>query len=154
MRSLKELRMIPFEPRHLHSIIPRYEDQKPPEVMWKVLHKGGPAWTGTVATGTGAPVQDRILFSAGLLLLWEGVAEVWSFCDEEASKYPREVIKYQGEYLELMIKEHKLHRVQAHVLASWRSAYRYMERLGFKRECLMRKYGPNGEDFYLYGRVI
>ncbi len=146
MRSLKDLRMIPFEPRHLCSVVPRQEDQKPPEIMWSVLHKGGPAWTGMV--------DDRILFCAGILILWEGVAEAWSFCDEEASRYPREVLKYQVEYLNRMIKERKLHRVQAHVLSSWRSAYRFMERLGFKRECLMRKYGANSEDYYLYGRVI
>jgi hypothetical protein len=146
MRSLRELKMIPFEPGHLASIIPRHEDQKPPEVMWSVLHTGGPAWTGML--------DDRILFCTGALIIWLGVAEVWSFCDEECSRYPREVLKYQNEYLDRVIREQKLHRVQAHVRASWRSAYRYIERLGFKREALMLKYGPNGEDFYLYGRVI
>jgi len=49
---------------------------------------------------------------------------------------------------------HELSRIQASVCASDVRANRYAQWLGFEKEGIMRKYGPDGTDYIRYARVI
>jgi hypothetical protein len=56
----------------------------------------------------------------------------------------------------LLIREdlrRKYDRIQATTVATNVRDVRFLEKLGFQRECLMKKYGVEGEDHYLYSLV-
>ena len=61
-----------------------------------------------------------------------------------------------GEELPLMewLEKQGTKRFEFVVQSDFPQAIRMAEMLGFERECLMRKYGPAGDDRYLYARVI
>lgn len=44
-------------------------------------------------------------------------------------------------------------RVQAHALADFELAHRWLEFLGFEREGLLRKFTPSGADVFLFART-
>lgn len=147
MREMRTVKMVPFNLRHLEKLClrPEAEDLKDITRELENIYCDGPAYT--------AIIEDQVVFCAGITITWHGVGVAWCYADCSASKYAREVYCAQLGFLDRCTKEYGLHRVQAFALASWRMAWRYLERLGFQREGLMRKYSPNQEDYYLYARV-
>lgn len=146
MHEIKKLYMIGFKSWHLKSLKLRPEDgELDLDRLGKKYEIVGPAYT--------CIDRKKILFCAGIIILWRGVGESWSLCDVEVKNYPREVLFYQKECLFKEIEANKLHRIQAHCLTTWRSGYRFLERLGFEREGLVRKYDSEGRDYYLYSLI-
>ena len=45
-------------------------------------------------------------------------------------------------------------RIQAAVRADWPEAQRFAEFLGLENEGLMRKYGPDGSDYFRFAKVL
>ena len=146
MDKLKKLGMVKFRPWHLKMLTLRPEDGEPDlDSLGDIFFGGGPAYTCVNKTD--------ILFCAGIVLIMPGVGEAWSFCDIAVRKHPRDVLHYQKKYLLKEMEIRKLHRVQAHCLTSWKTAYRFLERIGFQCEGLIRKYDPEGRDYYLYSLI-
>jgi len=146
MDKMKELRVVLFRPWHFKALRLRPEEGDPDrDMLGEAFYHGGPAYSFADDKG--------ILFCAGIVLMMKGVGEAWSFCDRAVSGYPREVLFYQKEQLTKEMTRQKLHRVQAHCLTSWRAAWRFLEHLGFQREGVVRKYDPEGRDYYLYSMI-
>ena len=55
--------------------------------------------------------------------------------------------------LQEVVEEKKLRRVDMYVDCSLPKAVRFGEALGFELEGRLRAFGPNGEDFFILGRV-
>lgn len=107
----------------------------------------GPACTGRY--------EGKVIFCAGIRVLWKGVGEVWSIGDKIlAKKFAKEMFEWQKELINTVLHKKQFHRLQAHVMKKWKGACRYTERLGFYSEALLHKYGPVGEDYILYARVV
>jgi RimJ/RimL family protein N-acetyltransferase len=51
-------------------------------------------------------------------------------------------------------EEHKLYRIQASVSVLDLTANRYAQWLGFQKEGIMKKYGPDGTDYVRYARLM
>jgi RimJ/RimL family protein N-acetyltransferase len=113
---------------------------------WALYHQDhGP--TCTVIDPDGA-----VVFCAGAHIRWHGMAEVWASFSLLARKYAR-----TWHMVRVLIDNLYLHweceRIQAVVDPRWTEAVRIAERLGFKKECTMAKYGPNGQDMDLYALI-
>ena len=146
MREIRKLYMIDFKSWHLKKLKLRPEDGHPNiNTIGKIYEEAGSSYT--------CIDRKKILFCAGIIILWPGVGEAWSFCDVIVRKYPREVFYYQQEFLIHEIENNNLHRVQAHCLTTWITAYKFLERLGFKREGLVRKYDSERRDYYIYSLI-
>lgn len=90
--------------------------------------------------------------SFGITPLWEGVSEVWAMFDRERiGKYGVFLVKATRAFLNKQMEDH--HRLQCFVYANNSKLTKFVENFGFEREGTMRKYGPTGEDFYMYARV-
>lgn len=114
---------------------------------YSLLGDMGPAYTGRF--------EGKVIFCAGIRLMWKGVGEVWSLGDRYlAKKFAIEMFEWQSELIKAEIDLKHFHRLQAHVLKKWKGACKYMERLNFEPEALLRKYGPDGSDYILYARII
>jgi len=89
-------------------------------------------------------VRRRCLFDVA----WAG--DLWLIPSIYVNKYPLTIFKVASSYISNAIDTLKLHRVQAIIM---QPEVKWIEKLGFEREGLLRKFGPNKEDKYIYARV-
>jgi hypothetical protein len=112
---------------------------------WAMAHeKAGPALT--------FKAEDNIVFCAGVHDIWPGVGAAWSVISPRSYKYCRMLWAMKWCVRELFDKLSYI-RIQVGVDAQNETAIRFIEHLGFVREGYMRKFGPHGEDHYLYAIV-
>ena len=146
---MRRLRIIPYEACHAWQIVRREEDNEfyehPKYYQWSRTNQmSGPAVT--------CVFKNVIVCCFGIRLFWEGSGEVWAIFCRDIRKYAR-AHYYVRFYLEETIEEYNLTRVQARARTDFPEAIRYLEYLGFERECLMRKFGPSRKDYYSYVRI-
>ncbi|MCF7811451.1 GNAT family N-acetyltransferase [bacterium] len=147
---MKELDIIPFEPDHVLLLGDRKEETEMRHhedfMKWaKENHTPGTSYSGFY--------EGKLLGCAGVRIMWKGVGEAWAMFAPEIIMYGKEAYVYVGEYLKKIMDDNNLHRVQGHVDSEFILAIKYIENLGFKIEGKMRKFGPTGNDHYLYALV-
>ena len=150
---MKDLDVTPFEPEDIEEIVPREIDKEWNDVLSDSIEIERISRNGLDPAYT-ARLDGRVVFCGGITVLWEGVGEIWSLVDERATHLSKEIYIWQKQLLETQIKKGIFNRLQAHVAKKWPSACRFVEHLGFTQEAVLRKYGVNGDDYILYGRVF
>jgi hypothetical protein len=98
-------------------------------------------------------VDDVILSIGGIVPLFPGVAEMWSLASKEVDRHPIVFHKSIIKILKFWEKQNELHRMQCKVFAGHDKSQKWLERMGFKNEGLMRKYDALKNDYYMYARV-
>lgn len=107
---------------------------------------GSRAWTGLV---DGKPVA-----AAGVMTQWQGYGKAWFTAGNPAKR--EDVPLKVWLRLTQLIKDgiagamSALDRLEIYVDARDEKAIRWAERLGFRKECLARKYLPDGADAWIY----
>ena len=104
----------------------------------------GPAYTGLA--------DGEIVACGGILPLWKGVGEAWVISSELVPKYPLFFHRTISWMLDHLIEKMKLVRVQTTVHSKHERSIKWVERMGFVNEGLMRKYIA-GEDYIRFARV-
>lgn len=100
-------------------------------------------------------MEDNIvLATGGVHRMWDGVGEAWLLVGKEGYEKPKTIAKYTDYIFQHIQEEHDLFRIQASVSALDETANRYAQWLGFEKEGIMRKYGPDGSDYIRYARVM
>lgn len=97
-----------------------------------------------------AVVDNEIVLSGGLFVLWPGVAEAWAVLGNFATQHPMWSHRIVKRKLKALLADIYFHRVQMHVTASDEKANRWAEALGFYFEGCLRKYSPEGIDMNIY----
>jgi len=98
-------------------------------------------------------VDDCVYACIACLLLWSGVGEVCTFPSSKCIKKPKIYYKAIKDVLSEYQKKLNLWRVQTPIRVNYDINIRWIEKLGFKREGLMKSFGANKEDYYLYAKV-
>jgi len=99
------------------------------------------AWTGIV--------NGHIIAAAGFIPMWDGVAECWFIGSDRIQTRIKSVLKTTKQ----IINEVSYKRLHSNVRADWMKAIRFAEVLGFEKEGLMKKFGPEGSDYLVMGKV-
>lgn len=89
----------------------------------------------------------------GSVSIWKGLEEMWCLLEERARKYPLAMTKIAIAYRDYRVIAGNLRRLQLNVRCSDQRAFRWAKAIGFELEAKMRRYGPDGSDFYLMSRV-
>lgn len=97
---------------------------------------------------------DAVLATGGVHPMWEGVGEAWLLVGKEGYEKPTTVAKWTDYLFQHIQEEFGLFRIQASVSALDLTANRYAQWLGFEKEGIMRKYGPDGTDYIRYARLM
>jgi len=148
---MSKVEIIPFKSEHAQSILglgmnePAFELRPEHHKYVVSMEEVGMSFTGTVNS---IPIA-----AGGVNHLWDNVAEGWVIASKEIWKYPitcARAIKIRTDYL---ATNNKIKRIQTSVKSDCDKAIRFAEWLGFKREGLMKQYGPDGSDYYLYAKV-
>lgn len=112
------------------------------EALGHVFETRGPSWT--------LRIDDLIIGSGGVTILWPGVGEAWILQSIFAGQYPLASFRAIREGLKAGIRSHGLRRIQSVVHHSIPRDQRWVVRLGFDFEGIMSRYGPEGDTYLRY----
>ena len=99
-------------------------------------------------------VNDKPIFAAGMKMIWGQVAEGWVIASSDMWKHPLGVAKAIKKDFARVAKEHNIKRVQTAIRKDFVQGQRFAEWLGLENEGLMRKFGFDGSDQYMYARIF
>ena len=99
-------------------------------------------------------VNGKPIFSAGMKMIWGQVAEGWVIASSDMWKYPLGVAKAIKKDFARVAKENNITRVQTSIRADFKEGLRFAEWLGLEEEGLMKKFGFDGSDQYMYARLF
>ena len=146
------IRLVPFEPGHVAEMRLRAWDAiaiaSQPELAEYSAHyfkKHGVGFT--------ALADDGIVGAAGVVMVLPGNWEVWCYTTEMFSKYGFAIHRSVKRFLDAFAKRSDWRRFQCVVDSTYPVAVRWVEALGLEREGTLRRYGPDGQDYYQYARV-
>jgi RimJ/RimL family protein N-acetyltransferase len=107
----------------------------------------------SVLDGYSLKKGNDILACAGVSIMWQGVAEGWLIMSRHAYKYPVSIARYTDGLFEGIMKRNNLRRIQASVNCNDEKSVKFANWLGFEYEGIMKKFGPDGADYFRYARV-
>lgn len=98
--------------------------------------------------------EDLVIMCGGVVRsVHKGIGEFWMIPSVHIGMYKKSVFKTALNFIDDMIKKFGFYRLQVTIKESDPAAIRYIEHLGFEREGLMRKFGPDRQNYLLYARV-
>lgn len=138
------LEVIKFHPSHLFAI----------ETMFSFDDVSRKAMSNhTVAGGYTLCEGETIIGCGGVHKMWHGNGEGWLLMSTHAYKMPKTVARYTYRLFDTIMADNNLWRIQASVHATDEQSIRFAEWMGFENEGLMKKFGPDGSDYYRFARV-
>ena len=99
-------------------------------------------------------VNNKPIFAAGMKMIWGQVAEGWVIATQDVWQHPISVAKAIKKDFARVAKENNITRVQSAIRKDFKEGQRFAEWLGLEKEGLMRKWGFDGSDQYMYARLF
>lgn len=150
MHRRKGVYYLPFVPEHFDHLD---FDHKEISVLSKGYDvKSMIANQAELGTAFTAFRYGRPIAIVGVVLIWNGVGEMWSLFDNQARDIPMTMLRAAIDFSDIAMRYLHLHRLQITVRTDDNRAKRYAEAIGFKTECVMQKYGPDQVDYFLMTR--
>lgn len=89
----------------------------------------------------------------GVSPVWAGVMDVWTIITTKIELLPLSYVRCILRLLENWMIDYQVHRVGMTARTDDKAVHKWARVLGFKEEGILRKYGPDGSDYTIYGRV-
>ena len=99
-------------------------------------------------------INDEPIASAGMKVIWNGVAEGWVLATSKVWDHPLVIARAIKKNFARLAKENNIKRVQTAVRADFKIGLKFASWLGLEEEGLMKKYGFDGSDHYRYARIF
>lgn len=97
---------------------------------------------------------DQLLGIIGIAVLWPGCGEVWTILDDSLKRQrKRQLVISVRTALDIAQQSLCLTRVQLAIESSAEYAGSWPLALGFKLEGEMQRFGADGSDYLLFGRI-
>lgn len=135
------IQVVPFKPEHLEKI------------DLKENYSQGDCPKTVANTAFTLMAGDEVIAVIGGFPFVPGVIHFWAFISKQVRKYPVEFHKTCLDILDWYEKSENPRRIQWEVRADYVMGRKWAESLGLTCEGLMRKWGPDGADHYLYARI-
>lgn len=138
--------VVQCESSHIDEIIPLgwFQDSA---TQFKNYHKDPCVMMFTILCG------DKPASIVGGFEIHKGVCQLFSCMSELITQnvfnFSKRCLWLLNDYQKVM----RAHRVQMYVDCNYKKAARFAEFLGFEREGLMLKFGPDKKDYFLYART-
>lgn len=97
--------------------------------------------------------DDEPIAIFGGYFVINGVYQLWGLVGEAVKQCPLSFAKSAKLFLEYQIERLSIRRVQLSVRCDCPEIWKWAVFLGFKCEGIMRAYGPDGSDYWLFARV-
>jgi RimJ/RimL family protein N-acetyltransferase len=92
--------------------------------------------------------DDKIIGVFGFARILDGCFHLWSLFSVEIKKYPIAAVKIFRAASNIPAR-----RIQMTTAMSNKAATAFAYRMGFSLEGILRKYGPDGTDHYIFAKV-
>jgi hypothetical protein len=115
----------------------------PDELSVEVMTRWGLGWVAFDDNGT--PVA-----AIGATPLWEGVWQAWMFATDDFLSVGKQLTRWTKRVMIPSLLESGMHRAEARSSADHHSAHAWMQALGAKRESVLRRFGREKQDFFLF----
>tara|TARA_R110000868_G_scaffold330168_1_gene591101 strand:- start:59 stop:565 length:507 start_codon:yes stop_codon:yes gene_type:complete len=100
-------------------------------------------------------IQDgEILLCFGISLMWRGVGEFWIMPSDSDEFVSISVINHVTQMIDIIIEQFTLNRIHIQVRVANERTLCFINSLGFDKEGLMKKYGPEGGDYFMLSKTI
>jgi len=99
-------------------------------------------------------INDKIIASAGIKKIWNGVGEGWVLATNKIYDFPITIAKAIKQNFDYVATSNNIKRVQTAVRADYKIGIRFAEWLGLTNEGLMKHYGMDGADHYRFARIF
>jgi len=146
---------IAYKPYHLIELVKRLREFESEQYSGYLVSIE--RWVSMVVGNTPNPrtltVDGEVICIGGISLLWTGVGEGWLIGSKLLESNPIYVQKRTLFHLQDALVKNDLHRIQATTVVGNELTYRWAISLGFQLEGNMCKYGVDGKDYYMYGRI-
>jgi hypothetical protein len=148
----RKISIVPFEPWHAAKIRLRDFDARcfagighSPAAMGRFWEAYGPGFTGLLPDG-------EVAACGGVAIQWPGFGVGWAITSDLVDDYMLTFHKTFKRMIAHIERSRGLVRIQTTVHADHLVSRRWLKRLGFETEGLMRRY-IGGDDYYLMARV-
>lgn len=143
------IKLIAFKSHHLDNFTPKYlySDSALTKEDYKEFGRSGFLKMHSLFE------DGKYLGLVGVEFMSAKTMEVFAFFSDVMPKSKLQFCKVIKNLLEWYIKMYNLNRAQMVVRCGFKENWRFAEILGMKREAIMEKYGPTGDDYYLYART-
>lgn len=98
--------------------------------------------------GDGEPIV-----CGGIIPLWNGVCEGWIIGGKRIFQAKIKAARLIKKRTDLLCLNNNVSRLQTAVKAGFKEGYRFAKFLGLQDEGLMKKYGPDGSDYYRMAKI-
>tara|TARA_R110000803_G_scaffold67203_1_gene128839 strand:- start:9989 stop:10465 length:477 start_codon:yes stop_codon:yes gene_type:complete len=105
----------------------------------------GLSWTGIY--------NNKIVLCFGVRQVWPNVAEAWLLPSPLINDHALSVVRTARKIFSDIFKTEAFSRVHISVDSANDSAFKFAKALGFETEGILRKYGPDGSDYYMMARI-
>jgi hypothetical protein len=97
--------------------------------------------------------NQRPIAVIGMSLLWPGVADVWGVISEDVRKCSLSFHKRVKHSLDYHAECLNIKRYQVFVRVGYKEGRKWAETLGFRVEGALDYFGPEGDAYYIMGRI-
>jgi len=98
-------------------------------------------------------VNKEPIVAGGIIVLWQGVAEGWVMANQNIFEVKFLACKEIKRRTDILCKKNNIKRLQTTVKYDFNQGIRFASWLGLKPEGIMRKYGPDGSDYYRMAKI-
>jgi hypothetical protein len=98
-------------------------------------------------------VDKKPICAGGIILLWKGVAEGWVMANQNIFEVKFLAAKEIKRRTDVLCERNKIKRLQTTVKYDFSEGIRFASWLGLKPEGIMKKYGPDGSDYYRMAKI-
>lgn len=132
--------VIDYRPEHLETIKakPCHEHEMPKTICTRAV---------TLMNG------ETPLAIIGSFIFVPGVMHVWAIVSQEVRKTPIDFFRSCIELLDYYEKKDKPRRIQIDIKDGCPELEKWATKIGFKREGLMKAFGADGSDYWMFGRA-
>ena len=99
-------------------------------------------------------LDETPIVSGGIVPMWEGVAEGWVLSSKHIFDYKIKAASLIKKRMDYLCVNNKIIRLQTAVKEEFLTGVRFAQWLGLEKEGLMRKWGFDGSDQYMYARLF
>ena len=154
--QIPKIRMSPDESivslRHDHLMKIDYnEDTK--EYIKNISNYIDYLWANAEAGSSWAGIgRGKVVAAFGIKPIWNGLAEMWMIPGTDIGRHTISIVRGAKVLTDSAIRDYDLKRLQIAVRVENDTAFRFAKSLGFGVESIMKRFGPEGADYYMMAR--
>ena len=150
MLGNNELIVLPFNRTHIDRLhlsdddMTLFETMGNPEDYFQAMQESDAAWT--------VFYKQNPIVSFGFEMKWQGNAEAWMLPGKTAINNPHILTRGARRFFDRIGPKLNLRRMQIVVSSERKHAIQWARFLKFREEGLMKAYGPDGFDYFMFAR--